>query len=90
MPANHIFGYKSSGWVPNITGVIAQTYGTWRELSVSGAFATSGTIGTKARGESGSSTAAIDFDASRCSDVYNNSVTGIMAANLTMLFIIKY
>lgn len=61
--------------VPNITGNITQTYGTWRSLTVDGVFKTSGTKGSKAQGENGSSTQTIMFDASLGNAAYGRDGT---------------
>lgn len=66
--------YLSAG-LPNITGAATFSYGTLWPTTMSGAFKTSGTRGTRAQGEGGTSPADLQIDASLSSSVYGNSDT---------------
>ena len=90
MATNHTVGGKNEGWAPNITGELNFLYHRTSTVTAGVFYERSNSINTTIGTGSYMANYYVAFDASRAWAGYNNSVTNIMARNLTILFIIKY
>ena len=92
MTASNSMGVKNEGWAPDIQGKFKVIYhsNSWSEIA-DGAFAPQGNPpAAQIAGGGYCNNYTIGFMASRSWAGYNDSVTTISAANLTMKWLIKY
>lgn len=90
--ANRKLGTQQASAAPNIKGTIKKAYYGYGEWGLTGAFGNAVREGWATRGGGGGdpSNISFDFDASRSSSVYNNSVKEVRPVNIAVNFIIKY
>ena len=90
MASNHYIGGKNSGWAPNLYGWFETVYHKTSTITDGTLFSQYEGVQAGVAGGSFLSNYRVCFDSSRKWSGYNNSVTSIMAQNLTILYIIKY
>ena len=92
MASNHTVGGTNAGWAPNIVGSFKVIFhsGSWDSIATGSFYPTGPAPQAQIAGGSYCNNYTIAFSASRTWAGYNDSVASIMAANVTMLFIIKY